>query len=91
MSTHLVTQIMTDLRFRYRALNEIHYEAAWTESWSHRRCMHTHKTLLEASECALPTGAGWYVLAVERGQPRELLAAENDIVERFRLKKQRQH
>jgi hypothetical protein len=89
MSTHLVTQILTGLRLRYRALNDIHYEAAWTESWSHRRCMHSHKTLLEAAECALPTGAGWYVLAVERGQPRELLAAENHIVERFRLGKQK--
>jgi hypothetical protein len=90
MSTHLVTQIITDLRFRYPALNDIHYEAAWTESWSHRRCMHAHKTLLEAAECALPTGAGWYVLAVERGEPRELLPAEDSIVDRFRLGKQRQ-
>jgi hypothetical protein len=91
MSTHLITQIMTGLRFRYPALNDIHYEAAWTESWSHRRCMHAHKTLLEAAECALPTGAGWYVLAVERGEPRELLPAEDSIVDRFRLGKQRQH
>jgi hypothetical protein len=91
MSTHLIAKIMTGLRFRYPALNDIHYEAAWTESWSHRRCMHSHKTLLEAAECALPTGAGWYVLAVERGEPRELLPAEDSIVDRFRLGKQRQH
>jgi hypothetical protein len=77
------------LRFRYRALNEIHYEAAWTDSWCHRRCMHTHKTLLEASECALPTGAGWYVVAVERGEPRELMAAEDKIVDAFRFGKQK--
>jgi hypothetical protein len=25
----------------------IHYEAGWTDSWTHRRCMHKHKTLFE--------------------------------------------
>jgi hypothetical protein len=91
MSTQLVTQIITGLRFRYAALNEIRYEAGWTDSWSHRRCMHSHKTLSEAAECALPTGAGWCVLAVERGEPRELLPAEDRIVDRFRLRQQREH
>jgi hypothetical protein len=86
MSTQLVAQIITGLRFRYAALNEIHYEAAWTDSWSHRRCMHKHLTLTEAAECALPTGAGWYVLAMERGEPRELLPAEDRVIDRFRLK-----
>jgi hypothetical protein len=87
MSTQLVTQIMTGLRFRYPALNDIHYEAGWTESWCHRRCMHVHKTLIEAAKCGMPQGAGWYVFAVERGEARELLPAEDGVVERFRFAK----
>jgi hypothetical protein len=87
MSTHLITQIMTGLRFRYTALNDIHYEAGWTDSWCHRRCMHSHKTLIEAAKCGMPQGAGWYVFAVERGEPRELLAAEDSVLERFRFAK----
>jgi hypothetical protein len=87
MSTQLITQIMTGLRFRYPALNDIHYEAGWTDSWCHRRCMHAHKTLIEAAKCGMPQGAGWYVFAVERGEPRELLAAEDSEVERFRFEK----
>jgi hypothetical protein len=89
MSTQLVTHIMTGLRFRYAALNDIHYEAGWTDSWCHRRCMHPHKTLLEAAKCGMPQGAGWYVLAVERGESRELMAAEDKIVDAFRFGKQK--
>jgi hypothetical protein len=87
MSTQLITQIMTGLRFRYPALNDIHYEAGWTESWCHRRCMHVHKTLIDAAKCGMPQGAGWYVFAVEQGEPRELLPAEDGVVERFRFAK----
>ena len=47
--------------------------------------MHEHKTLLEAAKCAEPTGAGWYVFAVENGQPRELGKSEEEIVNRFRF------
>jgi hypothetical protein len=64
----------------------IHFEAGWTESWSHRRCMHEHQTLLEAAACAAPHGAGWYVFAVEDGSPRQLKAAEDSIVTEFRFK-----
>ena len=53
-----LVQIMAGLRHRYASLNR-HYEAAWTDSWCHRRCLHTHKTLIEASKCAMPHGAGW--------------------------------
>jgi hypothetical protein len=91
MSTQLVTQIITGLRFRYAALNETHFEAGWTDSWSHRRCMHKHKTLAEAAQCSLPEGAGAYVFAVELGEPRELLPAEDAIVDRFRRKNQPDH
>ncbi len=40
------TKIMVALRLRYRLLN-LHYEAAWTDSWTHRRCLHEHRTLIE--------------------------------------------
>jgi hypothetical protein len=63
----------------------IHYEAGWTDSWSHRRCLHRHRTLLEAAECAMPTGAGWYVFAVEDGRARELREAEEKIVNHYRF------
>jgi hypothetical protein len=64
----------------------IHFEAGWTESWSHRRCFHEHQTLIEAARCAMPQGAGWYVIAVEDGRPRQLKAAEDEIVNEFRFK-----
>jgi len=32
MSTQLLTQIITGLGFRYSALNDIRYEAGWTDS-----------------------------------------------------------
>lgn len=63
----------------------IHFEAGWTDSWSHRRCQHRHKSLLEAAECAAPHGCGWYVFAVEEDEPRELRGDENEIVDRFRF------
>ena len=64
---------------------DVHYEAGWTDSWSHRRCLHLHRTLTEAAECAMPTGAGWYVLAVENGEPRQLRDAEEKLVNRYRF------
>jgi hypothetical protein len=64
----------------------IHFEAGWTDSWSHRRCLHEHRTLLEAAACAAPHGAGWYVFAVEDDRPRQLKAAEDEIVNEFRFK-----
>jgi hypothetical protein len=65
---------------------DIHYEAGWTDSWTHRRCLHKHQMLIEAAECAMPTGAGWYVFAVEDSKPRQLLDAEEKVVERFRFR-----
>jgi len=65
--TLLLAQIIATLRLRYKFLNQ-HFEAGWTESWSHRRCLHEHLTLIEAAKCAMPHGAGWYVFAVEGGR-----------------------
>ena len=80
----LVAEILTALRLRYRSLNP-HYEAAWTESWSHRRCLHEHLSLVEAAKCATPHGAGWYVFAVEGDAPRELTDAEDEVVNEVRF------
>jgi hypothetical protein len=63
----------------------IHYEAAWTDRWSHRRCLHKHRTRLEAAECAMPHGCGWYVFGVVNGKPRQLRDAEDEIVNRYRF------
>jgi len=81
----LVKQIMTGLRYRYASLNNIHYEAAWTDSQGDCRCRHKHQMLSDAARCGLPRPAGWYVLAVERGEPRHLTTAENKIVDDFRF------
>jgi hypothetical protein len=63
-----------------------YYEAGWTDSWSHHHCLHEHRTLLEAAKCAVPHGAGWYVLAVEDGSPRQLKQSEDEIVNEFRFR-----
>jgi hypothetical protein len=80
----VLSEIIASLRMRYRSLN-LYYEAAWTESWSHRRCQHEHPTLIDAAMCAEPQGAGWYVFAVECGTARELDAAEDEAVDKFRF------
>ena len=80
----VLSEIVASLRVRYRSLN-LYYEAAWTESWSHRRCLHEHQTLIDAAHCAMPRGAGWYVFAVEYGTPRELNDGEEDVVNKFRF------
>jgi hypothetical protein len=82
--TLLVAQIIATLRLRFKSLN-LHFEAGWTESWSHRRCLHEHQTLLEAANCAMPHGAGWYVFAVEGEAPRQLTDAEDSVVNEFRF------
>jgi hypothetical protein len=82
--TLLLAQIIATLRLRYRFLN-LHFEAAWTDSWSHRRCLHEHQTLIEAAKCAMPNGAGWYVFAVEGDAPRQLTNAEDSVVNAFRF------
>jgi hypothetical protein len=82
--TLMVAQIIATLRLRYKFLNQ-HFEAGWTESWSHRRCLHEHQTLIEAAKCAMPHGAGWYVFAVEGDTPRQLTDAEDKVVNEFRF------
>lgn len=66
---------------------DLHYEAAWTVRDIRQldRCYHKHATLIEAVKCAMPTGAGWYVFAVEKGKARELLDAEDEIVNGYRF------
>ena len=81
---HRLTEIISALRLRYQFLNP-YYEAGWTESWTHRRCLHKHPTLLEAASCALPRGPGWYVFAVDGNMPRELTDAEDKVVNEFRF------
>jgi hypothetical protein len=65
--------------------SNILFEGCWTHSWSHHRCFHEHKTLIEAATCVMSTGAGWYVIAVEDGTPRQLRSTEEEIVNRFRF------
>ena len=89
-SDPLLAEIMASLRRRFAALNT-HYEAAWTESWTHRRCEHPHETLLDAARCAQPHGAGWYVFAVEYGSPRQLTEAEDQLVDQFRFSHRARH
>jgi hypothetical protein len=48
--------------------------------------MHQHRTLIEAANCAMPHGAGWYVFAVECGTPRELCDEEDEAVNRLRFR-----
>lgn len=55
--------------WHYRVV-DLYFEAACTDSWSHRRCFHRHPTLVEAAKAAMPQGPAWYVFAVENGRPR---------------------
>jgi hypothetical protein len=86
MSTQLITQIITGLRFRYAALNAIHYEAAWSDSRAYTRCFHEHRTLIEAAKCGMPQ-PGFYVLAMEQGKERQLTTDEDAVVNAFRFAK----
>ena len=67
-------------------LARTHYEAGWTDSWSHRRCFHKHRTPSAAAKCSLPYGAYGYVFAVKDGVGRELRATEENIVHAVRFK-----
>ena len=64
-----------------------HYEAGWTDSWSHRRCLHKHRTLEAAAKCAAQYGAVGYVFAVAGGVGRELRATEENVVRAIRFGK----
>ncbi len=81
-----LSEVMASLRVRYAALNR-HHEAAWTDSWIHRRCEHAHQSLIEAARCAMPHGAGWYVFAGELGSPPQLTDEEDRKVNEFRFGK----
>jgi hypothetical protein len=84
-SQPLVVEIFASLRVRYANLNR-HYEAAWTESWCHRRCEHFHETLIDAAKCAEKQGQpGWYCFAVEFDQPRQLNPQEEWDVHEFKF------
>jgi len=65
-----------------------HYEAGWTDSWSHRRCLHKHRSLEAAAKCAAQYGAVGYVFAVEGGVGRELRATEENVVRAIRFGKE---
>ena len=82
----MVVEIIGTLNLRFKKLN-LYYEAGWTDSFCHRRCLHEHPTLIEAAECGMPHGAGWYVLAVENGTSRQLLGDEEDVVNKFRFRR----
>ena len=68
---------------------DMHYEAAWTDRDVRQLdlCYHQHATLIEAAQCAMPRGCGWYVFAVERGRPRQLSDNEDAIVNGYRFRK----
>jgi hypothetical protein len=66
------------------APRDLHFEGAWTESWTHRRCLHQHRTLKEAAECVSRQGPAWYVFAVQDGKPRQLTAPEERSLQEFR-------
>jgi len=83
--TDLIFEIFGTLKLRFKELNTVSYQAGWTDSFCHRRCMHEHRTIIEAAQCAEPHGAGWYVFAVEGGSPRGLREDEEDIVNNFRF------
>ena len=85
--TKLVVEIIETLHSKSVSLS---YQAGWTDSFCHRRCMHEHPTPMEAAECGMPHGAGWYVLAVEDGTPRQLLGDEEDVVNEFRFEARNQ-
>jgi hypothetical protein len=63
-----------------------YYEAAWSDSSCYCRCFHTHPTLIEAAKCGA-SHPGFYVIAVETGEARELTEDEDKIVNAFRFSK----
>jgi hypothetical protein len=72
------------LEIRSKVPRNLHFEGAWTESWTHRRCLHYHRTLIEAAECVVPEGPAWYVFAVQDGKPRQLTGPEERTLQEFR-------
>lgn len=56
-------------------MKDLYYFAAWTDSGCLCGCDHKHNTVASAVACKAPY-AGSYVVAVERGQLRELNVEE---------------
>lgn len=84
-SQPVLADVLDYLRRRFAPLNR-HYEAAWTESFTHFRCWHDHSTLIDAAKCAMTQGfPGWYCFAVEFDSPRELTEDEDSQVRAFRF------
>jgi len=87
-SPPLLPDIMEALRRRFSSLNR-HYEAAWTDSFTHFRCWHEHASLIDAAKCAASQGTcGWYCFVVEFDAPRELTDDEDALVRAFRFGRQ---
>ena len=83
-SGKLLNDIMSALRIRYAALNNVKYDAAWTDSHCYCRCFHGHPTLIEAAKCGL-SKPGFYVVALERNLSRELTPDEDKVVDAIRF------
>jgi hypothetical protein len=83
-SAQLLNDIVSGLRIRYAALNDIRYDAAWSDSWAFCLCFHAHPILIEAAKCGMPQ-PGFYAIAIEAGLPRELTAYEDKIVDAVRF------
>jgi hypothetical protein len=62
----------------------VHYEAAWSDSSCYCRCFHAHPTLIQAAKCGA-SQPGFYVIAIECGETRELTADEDNVVNAFRF------
>jgi len=54
----------------------LYYFCAWTDSGSLRGCDHSHLTIASAVACSSSAYAGAYVIAVDKGEYRDLDAKE---------------
>jgi len=55
----------------------------WHVTMLHAQCL---PEITISPGTAAPHGAGWYVFAIEDGSPRQLKAAEDEIVNEFRFR-----
>lgn len=55
---------------------QLYYFCAWTDSGCLLGCDHFHMTVASAVACTSSAGPGAYVIAVEKGEYRELNAKE---------------
>jgi hypothetical protein len=70
---------MAGLQQAFVNLNR-HYEVWWGESGCRSCCQHRHYAIIEAVNCGMAQKAGWYVIAVEYGIPRQLTIEEDDVI-----------